>query len=179
MTTGRINQVASLQEKVRIARSRIPSSGYAPRRGRRGSRDDGGTPVQDHASRNRFFAFCSGSALTTSPTASTPRGLHSWASRERCVGRRGRKPEVRTRFCSARLRHHGRASARRAEKVLGCRRARGTRRKSPRRPGNRESQASPKHAKPCDRQRRNGSDSRSRRSGGRQRHQTNANRESS
>lgn len=89
MTTGRINQVASRKESVRAGLESRFVVAPTPEGGR-GSRGNGGTSVQSPLQRETVVAFVSGSALTTSPAASTPRGLHTLNREISCVGRTGR-----------------------------------------------------------------------------------------
>lgn len=61
-------------------------------KGGRGSRTTTRSPFTDHVTRNRIVAFRGGFELTTTPTASAPRGMYVGIERTFCVGRRGRKP---------------------------------------------------------------------------------------
>lgn len=104
MTTGRINQVASLSRR-RSRRTRISWSGRDRCESGRGSRADGATALRAPLLRNRVVAFVSGSPLTTSPAASAPSGLRSWVSRR--MGLPGRKTLLLRRRFRVQRRRHG------------------------------------------------------------------------
>lgn len=109
MTTGRINQVASLVRRFVYAK-RIPSVARAPEWKARGPDTTVRSLIADHETRKRVVAFWSGSALTTSPPASSPGSLRTWASRDFLRRTQGQKTLRSIRFRTARLRHGGRAA---------------------------------------------------------------------
>jgi len=132
MTTGRINQVASRQGEGSNRSDSNPESGYASAR-------EGGSagpaPRRDPRSlnqlkRHRIFAFGSGSALTTSPTASSLRGMRSKTSREICVGRKGRKTPYLTSVLSGETTAPRPSHRQKRREESGLRRAEGRRRRA-------------------------------------------------
>ena len=102
MTTGRINQVATLRRE-RSRRTRISIRERARKGAGPELRRD---PVQTREE-TRVLAFQSGSTLTTSPTASTPKGLRTWASRVNFASdARAEEPNIQTKRIRTTLQRH-------------------------------------------------------------------------
>ena len=107
MTTGRINQVASLSRCVRVWRARISFWRMRDPEESRGSRGYGGIPVSMVPLRSRTESSLSGAVLHSRlPLRRQHRGVCVRGHREDlCVGQTGRKPCVPTRISSARHWH--------------------------------------------------------------------------